>query len=303
MSNITPINNVLMQPIQWDGQVYFTSHYFHQQYRTNTGIDGGKYAELKNFNKLIRGIEAYQRYLDRADIVELTRDEAGSKLEPAFKATFGKPIMLINATAQVALTHHLDDEISKQVSVSVNAKAAQQVSESQPRLQDVAKNHRARLQLARMVGLKGPEAVLAANDWTRREEGVDVLGGLGIKSLTCSNQSQVATATELGEEAGVPGNGRSKAQYLNLLLWDLGYLETFMRRDSKGEYKPCWRITEKGIKSKHLDYANVEKENGQSSSIQTIRYYRSILEAIRDIDISDYDFKELALKRKEAHAA
>jgi len=28
--------------------------------------------------------------------------------------------MLINATAQVALTHHLDDEVSKSVSVQVN---------------------------------------------------------------------------------------------------------------------------------------------------------------------------------------
>jgi len=302
MSNITPINNVLMQPIQWDGQVYFTSHYFHQQYRNNSG-DQGKYEQLKDFNRLIRSIEAYPRYVERGDIVELQRSEASADFAPAFKATFGKPIMLINATAQVALTHHLDDEISKQVSVSVNAKSAQQISESQPRLQDVAKNHRARLQLARMVGLKGPEAVLAANDWTKREEGVDVLGGLGIKALTCSNQSQVATATELGDEVGVPGNGRSKAQYLNLLLWDLGYLETFMRRDSKGEYKPCWRITEKGIKSKHLDYANVEKENGQSTSIQAIRYYRSLLDALKDIDVAAYDFKELAIKRKEAHAA
>jgi hypothetical protein len=32
--------------------------------------------------------------------------------------------MLINATAQVALTHHLDDEVSKSASVAVNGQAA-----------------------------------------------------------------------------------------------------------------------------------------------------------------------------------
>lgn len=123
-----------MQPIQYNGQVYFTSQYFHQTYRNNSGSDDGKYKELKNFNVLIRSIEAYGKYITRGDIVELTREEAGSELEPVseagcdlqpvFKANYGNPIMLINATAQIALTHHLDDEISKSASVNVNQKAA-----------------------------------------------------------------------------------------------------------------------------------------------------------------------------------
>ena len=79
--------------------------------------------------KLLRS-EIYGKYekanQDRGDIIELTKDEAGLNSQPAskagpicgpadsnfesvLKATFGKPILLINATAQVALTHHLDD--------------------------------------------------------------------------------------------------------------------------------------------------------------------------------------------------
>jgi hypothetical protein len=47
-------------------------------------------------------------------------------LEGMFQATYYQPIPLLNATAQLALSHHLDDELSKKLSVAVNAAPANQ---------------------------------------------------------------------------------------------------------------------------------------------------------------------------------
>ncbi len=36
--------------------------------------------------------------------------------------------MLINSPTQIALTHHLDDEISKKISVAINTEAAERLT-------------------------------------------------------------------------------------------------------------------------------------------------------------------------------
>lgn len=114
-------NNVLHQMVTYQDRPYFTSQYFHHQYKNVNG--GGKYARLEDFNRLIRSIETYQDYIERRDIVELTYIKGGisnANIALLHKSTSYKPIMLISATAQVALTHHLDDKISKAASVKVN---------------------------------------------------------------------------------------------------------------------------------------------------------------------------------------
>ncbi len=295
MSNITPINNVLMQPIQYNGKVYFTSHYFHQQYRANS-VDQVKYEALYNFNKLIRSIQAYPLYVERGDIVELTKGKTDSNLESVFKATYGKPVMLINATAQVALTHHLDDEISKQVSVSVNAGAAKQLPAGTS-MPVIAKDARSKLQLAKMFGLQGSKALVAVNSWVGRDHGVNIMEELGVKSLKSDAQSSEITGTEIGERAGIPGNGTGKAQNVNLALWYLGYLKTV--KAGKGN---AWEITDKGKVSGHVEYDDMEKETGKRSSMQVIIYHESLVDVLKKAGAEAFDFKDLKQKRKDVAA-
>ena len=71
------------------------------------------------------------RYVAQRDIVELAwkRVKSGpihdlDRLRPLFQATGYYPLILLNATAQLALSHHFDDELSQQVSVTVNTQAA-----------------------------------------------------------------------------------------------------------------------------------------------------------------------------------
>lgn len=298
MSNLTLINNVLMQPVQHGDQLYFTSHYFHREYRNNAG-DQGKYKNLADFNVLIRSIEAYPNYVQRGDIVELKwaevkESEVMENFHYLFKHTGYRPIMLINATAQVALTHHLDDEISKQISVSVNEGTAKQTAKA-PALTTVAKNFKARLSLASDFGLVGSEAKIAANRWTLRDDGVDVMASLGVNLIESEQQSAEITATEIATALDLPGNGHGKAANLNLLLWNQGYLES--RSSSKGKK---WVLTKKGEASPHLAYCDVAKGEAARSSVQAIKYYASLIEELQHIDINSLDFKALKKLREEA---
>ncbi len=125
MNELNLTNNVLHQMVTYQGRSYYTSQYFHHSYKNENG--GGKYARLEDFNRLVRSIETYQDYADRGDIVELIYSKGeitNANIASLHKSNSYNPIMLISATAQVALTHHLDDEISRRVSIKINTQAA-----------------------------------------------------------------------------------------------------------------------------------------------------------------------------------
>lgn len=125
----------LMLSVLWQGHEYFTSQYFHAQYLANSQY-GGKYARHDEFLRVVRGIEAYALYIQQGDIVELTWAQVKSSstqilrsaLAPLFEARGYQKLYLLNATAQVALSHHLDDELSQQLSVATNTSAARQMT-------------------------------------------------------------------------------------------------------------------------------------------------------------------------------
>jgi hypothetical protein len=231
-----------MLPVQHGGQMYFTSQYFHQVYRQNCK-DGGKYALLKNFNALIRSIEAYPLYVERDDIVELTREKAGlipkpasdliHHLEPLFKATFGKPVLLINATAQVALTHHLDDEISRRVSVSVNEQAATQATPFLPAIE------------AQTFFVREAAGILRLSETSKLRLLGNVAKNTGLPSNLLPAYSAEQLTRALGDLLKEHGSSLSAVR-ANPILQAMGYLEQLERRGSKGQTKKFWSVTETG---------------------------------------------------------
>jgi len=133
----------LMQPIVWQGKEYRTSHYLHRYYLGNSP-NGGKYQRHDNFIRILKGIEAYHLYVDAGDIVVLasyrsaldgsSEIEESNKYKPlrdAFAAVSYKTLYLVNPTIQAALSHHLDDEVSKKFSVTANTATARQLSAEQ----------------------------------------------------------------------------------------------------------------------------------------------------------------------------
>ena len=130
MSQLMP-QSPLMQPVAYQGQTYYPAQYFHQQYMANSQRTG-KHRRYDSFMRLLRNIEAYALYVQRGDIVEVqwNRDkpqECGY-LKPLFQAAGYHPLTLLNATAQIEISHHLDDELSKQMAVASSTLVARQLT-------------------------------------------------------------------------------------------------------------------------------------------------------------------------------
>lgn len=250
--------NLIMQPIQYNGQTYFSSQYFHSQYRGN---NGDKYAQLKDFNRLIRGIETYQSYLDREDIVELTWQVAkqitGAGFAPVFESIGYRPLMLINATAQIALTHHLDDEISKTVSVAINAKTAEEVKPFDS--VKLSRTSKAMLSMAKAFGLKGNQAILSADRATRMLEGQSPLTLLGVELISESKEN-LLTATDLGATLNL------SAVKPNQLLETSGFLKSY--RDLKD--KKQWELTDKG--KPYAELLDTGKKHSNGAPVTQIKW-------------------------------
>lgn len=239
MSNVSTISNPLMQPIEYSGKTYFSGQYFHQMYRNNSDMNG-KYKQSGSFIRLIRRMETYSIYLKEGDIVELewkdVKESSDANLASVFKSNSYRPLMLISAAAQVALTHHLDDEVSKNASVAINRQAVE--AAKSPRLRDV----RVAPELLE-AGLKAA-ALLGTSEAMARPiavKQVRELTGIDFEPLLIGNCVEEAPMTpkKLGEKIG----GWS-AQRVNKALAASG----FQTKDSDGS----WQATEAG--KKHASY-------------------------------------------------
>lgn len=266
MSNIAQ-QNPLMAPVIFNSQVYFTSQYFHRMYHANKP-EGGKYSRLSDFNRLIRGIEAYQNYVERGDIVELeyyTLADANIALvKDLFKAVSYKPIMLINATAQVALTHHLDDEISKNISVAVNSNAAKEQAILSKDHVDANRLFKSNLSVAKLI-FKGNQALLSANQATLKATGINVLENLDASHLISEKKEVLLTPSDIGKQIGLTANK------VNILLENKKFQQGY--RDAKG--RQCWKLTSRG--ESYAELLDTGKKHGNGTPVKQIKWRESIV--------------------------
>lgn len=124
----------LFDVVQYNEREFFTSQYFHRLYLLNSA-HGGKYRRHPDFMRVVRAMPTYHDYVTLGDIVELQWNGDNTEVKqfplyfkPLFQAAGFRPLTLLNATAQAALTHHLDDELSKQLSVAANTATARQLT-------------------------------------------------------------------------------------------------------------------------------------------------------------------------------
>jgi hypothetical protein len=265
MNNVTTITNPLMQPIQYQGQTYFTGQYFHQMYRNNSDT-GGKYKRAGDFMRLIRSIEAYGKYVEGGDIVELKRDasETDADLASVFIANRGNPIMLINATAQVALTHHLDDEVSKNASVTTNRQAAagQKAMTAFQQAKTAPILLSAYLDAGQALGTDLPMARAVAVEQVREQVGIDFTPLLAGNSV----EEAPITPSVLGKELGV------SAQKMNKELERQG----FQTKDENGDWQPT-------TKGKKYCTVNPYKAPISDHTGYRILWYRKVLDEITKV--------------------
>lgn len=227
----------LMQPVDYQGQIYFTSQYFHRQYLEQSP-HGGKYRQHGNFLQAIRAIPAYELYIASADIAEISwnaikeRNDVLNEVFIYFKILFHaagyRPLTLLNATAQVALTHHLDDALSQQMSVAANTAIARQMTKRS--VSDLLPTERAARELEALMQIG---RLLQTPPHIVQQESVkmiEVTTGVNLRPLLkpVPAQSQLEEEdlmlepTDLGKRLGF-----SSGKVVNVLLEQLGWQEKF----------------------------------------------------------------------------
>jgi hypothetical protein len=178
--------NPLMQPIMWQNGEFFTAHYFHDQYRHGLEERGehGKHRQLKNFVRVIRMMPVYNKLIESQDIVVLEWEAVKSikseaipnlvQLKHLFQASGYQPIMLLNATAQLELTHHLDDELSKEIAYRHSKSTAQAQLGYGAQRREVADGLRAEIDLMQIFGHSPQQALIQAAFLVQKNMGVDM---------------------------------------------------------------------------------------------------------------------------------
>lgn len=129
--------NPLMEPIAIEEQTYLTSQKLHSDYIRNAMEQGDepKYSRHPDYRRVIRTIPSYGLLVDQKDVLEYKwNDIKHSKiepkqyllelLEPLFVNAGYYDLILLNATAQLELAHHLDDLLNQEIAYRHSHQAA-----------------------------------------------------------------------------------------------------------------------------------------------------------------------------------
>ncbi|NEV60328.1 KilA-N domain-containing protein [Thiorhodococcus minor] len=126
---------------------------------------------------------------------------------------------------------------------------------------------RAACTLARAVGLRGNQAVLAANRAYRQATGVDVLELLETTHLPADSRGQTYTPTELGQQR-IPAQS---ARQMNHALQAAG-LQT---RDAQGR----WVATEAGTLL--CEWSDTGKRHSDGTPVKQLKWFAEVLERLQ----------------------
>lgn len=234
---MNPEHDPLMQPILWNGKEYRTSHYLHRDYRANSP-HGGKYQRHDSFIRLLKGLEAIALYQEQGDFVMLIYDKTmfrrstelvehnnNKGLYDAFRAVSFKTLYLVNATIQVALSHHLDDEENKRLSVVANTATARQLSGKGTLPTELAERTiRAMLNIARLLGSPEHIALEEAIKQALLDTGVNLqplLMAAPVMDDIPASETMLEP-TDLAEELRL-GTGQTGAIIMNRFLGQIGW--------------------------------------------------------------------------------
>lgn len=127
------------------------------------------------------------------------------------------------------------------------------------------------LGIAKMGGLRGNAALIAANRVTRKIVGIDHLDVMGMKYLEAPDNDVLLNATDLG----APNN--ISAIRVNHLLAENGY--QVGEKDAKG--RNYWLPTEKGVEAGG-QMVEVERSN-KTGQARQLRWPSSMIEVVRGL--------------------
>lgn len=144
------------------------------------------------------------------------------------------------------------------------------IEPKQESLTPVAKEFRAGLSLAKMMGLKGNQAVLTANKVIRKRTGTDCLELMGMTHLIADQQQVLLTATDVGERIGL------SSRKVNPLLEQLGLQKSF--RDHKERL--VWELLPDG--EKFGIYQDTGKKHSDGTPVRQIKWNANVVKFVQE---------------------
>lgn len=132
-----------------------------------------------------------------------------------------------------------------------------------------SKSMKSYFSVAKLIGLKGNQAVLSANRLAKKIDGVDWLDLLGATHLIAADQVRHLTPTELGAKIGLSG------QKLNTEL-DKASLQVSIR-NAKG-------IVTHSPTAKGMQYAvllDTGKNHGDGTPVQQLKWLETVLDELK----------------------
>ena len=236
--------NPLMELVEIWGKEYFTSQKHHRDY-----VDGGgpelKYLEHHNFLRRLREIEAWDLYIEHRDGLELHWQKGGkitnSKMEfvchindlpPVvrlmFKSNGYNPLVLINATLQLAMFEVLDSKLTKQAAVAKNTQFAREHQDGRKPSsllpeEAASRKMKAYLEIAAMLRTPVHIAQQIATREIKRSTGIDLTTMLiaSADQQSVTQEEMMMEPSKLAIKFGFKDDGRNVNRLLEKVGWQV----------------------------------------------------------------------------------
>lgn len=130
------------------------------------------------------------------------------------------------------------------------------------------KNMKSYLSVAKLIGLKGNQAILSANQLAKKVDGIDWLNLLGATHLIAEDQVRHFTPTELGQKVGL------SSQKFNQELEKAGMQVS--SRTPKGNL--IWTPTDRG--AKYAVLLDTAKKHSDGTPVQQVKWLESIVDVL-----------------------
>lgn len=222
--------------------------------------------------------ENRERFVEGEDFIEVGPDEIRRDLQGVF-SKYAPSGILLTRRGYLKLVKPMNDDRAWAVQGEMIDRyfLVEEIGKENAR-RIAADAREARLQfkqhlaIAKLVGLTGNQAVLAANKATVEAVGFDVLAAMGVTHLAAPQNEALLTPTDIGNRIG----GMS-AREVNMALIEHGYQAAF--RDAHGAmyYEP----TEKGVAAGGT-MMDTGKRHGNGTPIRQLKWSSRIVDMLLD---------------------
>ena len=262
---IVVINGVRLSPIETSGQRVVTLAMIDKVHGRLAGTARKRLND--NRERFLEGKHYFVRNSDEARAIGITAPNG---------------LTVLTERGYLMLVKSMNDDVAWKVqdalveSYFVKTPTAAAPRPRAPRI-DVAREHRLTLALlrsfARDAGLKGNQAVLAANRGAEALTGVNTLGLMGAIHLDAPQQEALLSPTDIGQQFGL-GSG----QAVNNLMIAVGWQNAGRVHQGKAYYEP----TEEGIRNGAV-LQDTGKCHSNGVPVRQLRWASSAGRALQEI--------------------